>query len=72
LVLRGSTNNLMDDIERAVDDAVNTYKCVLKDCRFVPGAGAIEAQLHLKLEKEAGLITGLDQYSFAKYAQSFE
>jgi len=32
----------MDDIERAVDDAVNTYKSLLKDCRFVAGAGAIE------------------------------
>jgi len=33
----------MDYIERAVDDAVNTYKCLLKDCRFLPGAGAIES-----------------------------
>jgi T-complex protein 1 subunit theta len=31
LVLRGSTNNLLDDIERAVDDAVNTFKSLLKD-----------------------------------------
>lgn len=72
LVLRGSTINLMDDIERAVDDAVNTFKALLKDQRFVPGAGAIESQLGIKLEQEAQLCTGLDQYSFAKYAQSFE
>jgi chaperonin GroEL (HSP60 family) len=26
LVVRGATNNLLDDIERAVDDAVNVYK----------------------------------------------
>ena len=26
IVLRGSTDNLMDDIERAVDDGVNTFK----------------------------------------------
>lgn len=31
LVLRGSTQNTMDDIERAVDDAVHTYRCMLKD-----------------------------------------
>jgi len=31
LILRGSTMNLMDDIERAVDDAVATFKCLLKD-----------------------------------------
>jgi T-complex protein 1 subunit theta len=33
----------MDDIERSVDDAVNTYKCLLKNNKFLPGAGAIEA-----------------------------
>lgn len=26
IVIRGSTDNYMDDIERAVDDAVNTFK----------------------------------------------
>ena len=43
LILRGSTNNLLDDIERAIDDAVHTFKCLLKDQRFLPGAGAIES-----------------------------
>lgn len=41
-MLRGSTNNLLDDIERAIDDGVNVYKAMLKDPRFVPGAGASE------------------------------
>ena len=72
LILRGSTNNLLDDIERAIDDAVHTFKCLLKDQRFLPGAGAIESQLGIQLENEAAVLTGLDQYSFAKYAQSFE
>ena len=26
VVLRGSTDSILDDIERAVDDGVNTYK----------------------------------------------
>ena len=26
MVLRGSTDRLLDDLERAVDDGVNTYK----------------------------------------------
>ena len=40
----------MDDIERAVDDAVHTFKCLIKDQRFLPGAGAIESILGIKLE----------------------
>uniref|UniRef100_A0A8C4XHI9 Chaperonin containing TCP1, subunit 8 (theta) n=1 Tax=Erpetoichthys calabaricus TaxID=27687 RepID=A0A8C4XHI9_ERPCA len=30
LVIRGSTDNLMDDIERAVDDGVNTFKVLVR------------------------------------------
>ena len=30
IVLRGSTDNLMDDIERAVDDGVNTFKVLTR------------------------------------------
>lgn len=29
VVLRGSTDSILDDIERAVDDGVNTYKVFL-------------------------------------------
>ena len=40
IILRGSTKNLLEDIERAIDDGLNVYKSILKDPSFVPGAGA--------------------------------
>ena len=30
IVIRGATDNLMDDIERAIDDGVNAYKALTK------------------------------------------
>lgn len=30
VVIRGSTDNLMDDIQRAVDDGVNTFKVLVR------------------------------------------
>lgn len=42
IVLRGATNNVLDDIERAIDDGVNLYRSALKDPRFVYGGGATE------------------------------
>lgn len=47
--MRGSTDNLMDGIERTVDDGINTFKCLTKDARFVPGAGATEIELAKQL-----------------------
>jgi T-complex protein 1 subunit theta len=31
IVLRGSTHNLLDDIERALDDGCNTFRCLIKN-----------------------------------------
>jgi len=30
IVIRGATDNIMDDIERAIDDGVNAYKVLAK------------------------------------------
>ncbi len=38
LLVRASTQNMLDDIDRAVDDAVNVYKGMTKDARFLAGA----------------------------------
>eukprot|EP01017_Pseudomicrothorax_dubius_P004049 TRINITY_DN1072_c0_g2_i10.p1 TRINITY_DN1072_c0_g2~~TRINITY_DN1072_c0_g2_i10.p1 ORF type:complete len:541 (+),score=198.85 TRINITY_DN1072_c0_g2_i10:156-1778(+) len=72
IVLRGATTNLLDDIERAIDDAVCTYKNLIKDPSFVAGAGATEMALYCHLEEEASKITGLEQYSYNKFAKAFE
>ena len=34
IVIRGATDNLMDDIERAVDDGINAYKGITKVSSF--------------------------------------
>jgi T-complex protein 1 subunit theta len=59
IVLRGSTNNLLDDVERAIDDGVNVFKCLIKDGRFVPGAGSAETILSYKLQQEAKALDDL-------------
>jgi len=72
IVLRGATTTLLDDVERAIDDGINTFRVMLKSPQFLHGAGSTEAYLSNEIEKEAGKISSLEQYSFAKYGQSFE
>jgi len=38
--LRGSTTNILDDIERAIDDGVHVFRSLLRNPEFLPGAGA--------------------------------
>lgn len=72
IVIRGATENYMDDIERAIDDGVNTFKALTKDGRIVPGAGSVEIQLAKKLSAYADLLPGLEQYSVRKFAAALE
>jgi T-complex protein 1 subunit theta len=72
IVVRASTQNTLDDIERAIDDGVNVYKGLVKDPRFLPGAGATEIELSHQLQLFADSTPGLIQYSIKKYGQSFE
>lgn len=68
IVLRGSTNSYMDDIERAFDDSISTFRNVIRDPRFLPGAGAAEVYLAEQLEEEGAKLTGLEQYAYNRYA----
>jgi len=72
IVVRASTQNILDDIERAIDDGVNVFKGMVKDPRFVPGAGATEIELAKQLQSFADATPGLIQYSIKKYGESFE
>ncbi|KAA0161102.1 hypothetical protein FNF31_03943 [Cafeteria roenbergensis] len=72
VVLRGATTSLLDDLERAVDDAVHTAKTLCRDGRLVPGAGAVETAVSLDVQEFASSVPGLEQYAINKYAEAIE
>lgn len=72
IVLRGATQNHLEDVERAVDDGVNVVKAITRDARLVPGAGATEMQLVERISAFADKTSGLSQYAIRKYAEAFE
>lgn len=72
IVLRGATQNHLEDVERAIDDGVNVVKAVTKDPRLVPGAGATEIQLVERISAFADKTPGLPQHAIRKFAEAFE
>jgi T-complex protein 1 subunit theta len=72
IVVRGSTDNVMDDMERAVDDGINTFKGLTKDGRLVAGAGAVEMELASKVASFGETLPGMEQYAVQKFAEALQ
>jgi len=62
----------MDDISRAIDDGVNSFKALTRDPRMLPGAGAVEMELANRISTYGQTIPGLEQYAIKKFAEAFE
>lgn len=72
IVVRGSTQNILNDIERAIDDGVNVVRSMARDGRFLAGAGACEIELARLIAKHAEQCPGLEQYAIRKFAEALE
>merc|ERR1712137_620267 len=71
-IIRASTANILDDVERAIDDGVNTIRVLSNNPCLIPGAGASEIELATRISKLAQEMTGLEQYATQKFAEALE
>jgi T-complex protein 1 subunit theta len=72
IVLRGATQNHLDDLERAVDDGVASLKALIKDPRLIPGAGATELALASRVDTYGAGLRGLAQHAVRRFASALE
>ena len=72
ILLRASTHNILNDIERAIDDGVNTVRALTRDNRLLAGAGAVDIELARQLHSFAQQAPGLEQYALARFATAME
>lgn len=72
LVLRASTNSVLNDLERAVDDGVHAVQMACKDGRLVYGGGATEIECAVQLHQFADSHPGLEQYAIRAFSKSLE
>ena len=72
LLLRGSTDHVVDELERGVSDALDVVSTTVSDGRVVAGGGAIEVELASRLREYADSVTGREQLAIEAFADSLE
>eukprot|EP00474_Spongospora_subterranea_P009359 CRZ09817.1 hypothetical protein [Spongospora subterranea] len=70
IILRGSTENYLNDFERAIEDGVNVVRAVCKSPAFTAGGGACELAVSAQLLSYATSCVGLEQYAIKAYADA--
>ncbi|MDY6765094.1 MAG: thermosome subunit alpha, partial [Halobacteria archaeon] len=72
LILRGGTEHVVDEVERAVDDALGVVRVTLKDGKVVPGGSAPEVEVALGLRDFADSVGGREQLAIEAFANALE
>ncbi len=70
IVLRGSNDYQLDEMERSMHDSLSAVKRTLESGSIVPGGGAVETALHIYLEEFALTVRSREQYAIGEFAQS--
>ena len=72
LLLRGSTEHVVDELERGVSDALEVVGQTVSDGRVLAGGGAVEIELARRLRDYADSVSGREQLAVEAFADSLE
>ncbi len=72
LLIRGGTEHVVDEVERAIMDALGDLSAALKNGKVVGGAGSPEIELSKKLREFANGLSGREQLAVLAFADSME
>ena len=73
ILIRGGTEHVVDEIQRAVDDSLGDLKSVIEDGgAIVPGGGAAELEVSKELKDFAKGLEGREQLAVNAFADSLE
>lgn len=72
IMLRGGSKDSLNEIERNLQDALNVAKNILLNGKLLPGGGATEIQLAMRLKEKSGEIKGLQQWGYRAVGKALE
>ncbi len=72
ILIRGTSDYLLDELERAVVDGTRVVMDAIEDGTYVVGGGAVETELLMKIRNYAETVGGRVQLAIEGYATAFE
>ena len=72
ILIRGGTEHVVDEVERALEDAVKVAKDILEDGKIVAGGGASEIELSIKLDEYAKEVGGKEALAIENFAEALK
>jgi len=72
ILLRGGTEHVLDEMERAIKDGLGDVAASIKDGKIVAGGGALEIELAMELRKFAQSLGGREQLAVEQFASALE
>jgi thermosome len=72
IILRGGTEHVVDEAERALHDALRVVGVAIEDETLVAGGGSPEVELALRLREYSSTLKGREQLAVAKFAEALE
>jgi archaeal chaperonin len=72
ILIRGATSHVIDEVARAIDDALGDVVSTLKNEYIVAGAGSIEIEVAKELKKYATTLSGREQLAVSAFADTLE
>jgi thermosome len=72
IILHGVSEKFLDEMERALEDALHVVTDVIRSGKIVPGGGAPEIHMAEEIRKYASTLSGREQLAIQAFADAIE
>ncbi|XVF61215.1 hypothetical protein PTKIN_Ptkin08bG0112200 [Pterospermum kingtungense] len=72
VLLRGASKDLLNEVERNLQDAMSVARNIIKNPKLVPGGGATELTVSATLKQKSSSVEGIEKWPYEAAAIAFE
>ncbi|WP_456453798.1 thermosome subunit beta [Thermococcus sp.] len=72
ILIRGGTEHVVDEVERALEDAVKVSKDIIEDGKILAAGGAPEIELAIRLDEYAKEVGGKEALAIENFAEALK